>query len=189
MELETRRRVGVLIRVGLILATFVFVGAWFVRRIPKPPEHVSVQREPPPATALGPGDVQIISTDGSIDLILKGDKIMGGLSPTTIAKVRAEMDKEAGKDSTGFGAMIAGIVKSSVASAIGTHVTYPVGEVTELRFDDGKLVIKTKAGGEKENSFGDIKVDDKKEPARFSRADGDRFIAAFKARKKELGLP
>ena len=191
MDLQTRKRVGVLIRMGLIVATFVFVGAWFVRRIPKPPEHVSVQREPPSPTSLGPGDVQIVSTDGSIDLILKGDKIMGGLSPATVAKVRAEIDKEAGKDSTGFGAMIAGIVKSSVASAIGTHVTYPVGEVTELRFDDGKLIVKTKTSGEKENSFGNINVDDKKnkEPARFSKADAERFVAAFEARKKELGLP
>lgn len=190
MDLQTRKRVGTLIRIGLIIGTLVYVvGFWIAKRVPRPPEHVSVQRDAPPATSLGPGDLQIISTNGTVDLILKGDKIMGGLSPATVAKVRAEMEKQAGKDSTGFGGMIAGMVKSSVASAIGTHITYPVGEVTEVRFDDGRLVIKTKTGGEKENSFGDIKVDDKKESARFSKEDGDRFIAAFKARKKELGLP
>ena len=110
-DLRTRKRIGVLIRIGLIIGTFVFVGwYWVAKRIPRPPEHVSVQREPPSPTSLGPGDIQIVSTDGSIDLILKGDKIMGGLSPATVAKVRAQIDKGSGKDSTGFGAMIAGMV-------------------------------------------------------------------------------
>lgn len=191
MDLRTRKRVGVLVRIGLIALTLVFVVSWMVRRVPKAPDHVSVQ-QPPPAATLGPGDLQIVSTDGSIDLILKGDKIMGGLSPATVAKVKAKLDEQKAKDSSGFGAMIEGMVKSSVASAIGTHVTYPIGEITELRFTDGKLIIKTKAGGDKENDFGNIQINKdngNKEPARFSKADSDRFIAAFNARKKELGLP
>lgn len=186
MELQTRKRVGILIRIGLILATFAFVGAWFVRRIPQRPEFVSVQREAPPAAALGPGDLQIISTDGSIDLILKGDKVMGGLSPAMVAKVRAEMEKEKGGDSTGFGAMISGMVKSGVASAIGTHITYPVAEITDLYFKDGVAVFKTRSSGDKEQRFGDIKTDGKKEPARFSEEDAKRFVEAYRARRLEL---
>lgn len=189
MDLRTRRRVGGLIRLGLIAATFVFIGAWFWRRAPRPPEHVAIQRAAPPATALSPGDLQIVSTDGSIDLILQGDKIMGGLSPAMVQKVKDKMAKDRAKDSSGLGGMIGGIVKSAVAEAIGAHVTYPLSEVQELRFDDGKLVIRTRSGGDKEHSFGDIKVDDRKEPARFSKEDGDRFVAAVQARKKELDLP
>ena len=186
MELQNRRRVGILIRIALILGTFVFVGVWMLRRVPKPPENVSVQREAPTAAALGPGDLQIISTDGKVDLILQGDKIMGGLSPATVAKVRAEMEKSKAKDSSGFGGMIAGIVTSSVASAIGTHVTYPVAELTSIRFDDGKLMLKVKSQGDKQISLGDDKGN---ESTRFSKEDGERFVAAVVARKKELGIP
>lgn len=189
MDLRTRRRVGGLIRLGLIVATFAFIGAWLWRRTPRPPQHVGVQLAAPPASMLGPGDIQIVSTDGSVDLILQGDKIMGGLSPATVQQVKDKMAKSSGKDTSGLGGMIAGIVKSTVAEAIGAHVTYPLSEVTELRFDDGRLVLKTRSGGGKERSFDDIKVDDRKEPARFSREDGERFVAAVQARKKELGLP
>ena len=194
MDLQNRRRVGIMIRILLIMGTFVFIGVWISNRVPEGPKNVSVQREAPPVTALGPGDLQIISTDGSVDLILQGDKIMGGLSPAMVAKIRDEMTEATAKDSSGFGGMIAGIVKQGVASAIGTHVTYPVAEVTELYFKDGQLTLKTRSGGDKEQSFGEIKIDDdkggeRKEPARFSTADGDRFVAAFNARKKELGIP
>jgi hypothetical protein len=186
MELQNRRRVLVLIRIALIFCTFVFVGVWVWRRAPRPPENVSVQREAPAAAALGPGDLQIISTDGKVDLILQGDKVMGGLSPATVAKVRAEMEKSKAKDSSGFGGMIAGIVTSSVASAIGTHVTYPVAEITSIRFDDGKLMLKVKSEGNRQISLGDDKGS---ESTRFSKQDGERFVEAVRARKKELGLP
>lgn len=186
MELQNRRRVGILIRIALILGTFVFVGVWMLRRVPKPPENVSVQREAPTAAALRPGDLQIISTDGKVDLILQGDKIMGGLSPATVQKIRDEVAKETAKESTGFGGLISGIVKSSFAGAIGAHVTYPVAEITSIRFDDGKLMLKVKSQGDKQISLGDDKGD---ASTRFSKQDGERFVAAVVARKKELGIP
>jgi hypothetical protein len=193
MDLQNRRRVGVLIRILLIIGTFVFIGVWLARRIPDGPDHVSVQSEAPPATALGPGDIQIISTNGNVDLILQGDKIMGGLSPAMVKKIRDDMTKSAAKETTGFGGMIAGIVTQGVASAIGTHVTYPVSEITELSFKDGKLTLKTRSGGDKEQSFGDVNVDadskdgkTTKEPTRFSEEDAKRFVAAFEARRREL---
>jgi hypothetical protein len=187
MDLKQRRRVGFLIRIALIFGTVAFVGVWALRKVPRPPENVSVQREAPTAAALGKGDIQIISTNGAVDLILQGDKIMGGLSPATVARVRADLDKSKGGDSTGFGGMIAGIVKSSVASAIGTHVTYPLSEVKEVIFEGGRLVIVIQSGERKD--LGNIKTDGEEAPVRFSTTDGDRFVAAVVARKKELGIP
>jgi len=186
MELQSRRRVFLLIRIALILGTLAFIPVWMWHRVTRSPKNVSVQREAPTATALGKGDLQIISTDGAVDLILQGDKIMGGLSPATVAMVRAKMDESKVKDSSGFGGMIAGIVKSSVADAIGTHVTYPLSEVREVAFEDGKLVVVTKAGERKRVN---VNSDDGKKSTRFSDADADRFVAAVVARKKELGVP
>jgi len=186
MELQTRRRVGILIRIGIIVGTIVFVAGWMWSRVPKGPENLDFASAPA-VEALGPGDLQIVSIDGSIDLILKGDKVMGGLSPAAVAKIRADMDKNQPKDGSGFGNMIAGVVKSSVASALEWHVTYPVEEITELRFRDGRLIVKTRAGGDREHDFGNIKTDNNKEPARFSQSDADRFVEAFLARRKEPG--
>src|SRR6202008_3251398 len=100
----------------------------------------SVQSAPPPASQLKAGDVQIISTDGNIDITLQGDKLLAGLSPATVAKVKAEMEKEAGNES-GLGGVIAGAVKSGVASAIGIHFTIALREVRELRYIEDKRTI------------------------------------------------
>jgi hypothetical protein len=48
-------------------------------------------------------------------------------------------------------------------------------------------VIVTQSGERKD--LGNIKTDDAKAPVRFSTPDGDRFVAAVVARKKELGIP
>ena len=187
MELQTRRRVGIAVRIGLVLAAFAFVGGWLWSKVPTQ-GPVSVQREAPTVEALGPGDLQILSTDGGIDLILKGDKIMAGLSPATVAKVRDEMAKSSAGDSSGLGGMIAGMVKSSVASAIGTHITYPVAEVKSLMFDGQQLVLVTKAD-KTHRLFGDAKTEGRKEPATFRKEDAERFIDAVMARKAELRIP
>ena len=58
--------------------------------------------------------------------------------------------------------------------------------VREVAFEDGKLVVVTKAGERKRVN---VNSDDDKKSTRFSDADADRFVAAVVARKKELGIP
>lgn len=187
MELRNRKRVIFFVRLGLIAATIIFVFSWIGGRVSNGLKDVKVQREAPSASALGPGDVQILTTDGTFDVILTGDKILAGLSPATVAKVRDEMGKQSGNDS-GLGAVIAGAVKSSVASAIGMHINYPLSNVKELKFLDGKLTIVTNDGSTHGLS-GDSKDGNRKEKAQFAKADADRLIAAVDARKRELGIP
>jgi hypothetical protein len=184
MEPVTRRRVGLLIRITLILAAFAVVGVW-VRGKATPSSPVSVVREAPPVEALGPGDLRIESVGGEIAITLQGGRLMAGLSPATVAKIRADIEKSSTKDTSGFGGMIAGIVKSSVASAIGTNVTYPVADVKSLRFDGRQFVLVTMSG-ETHRLFGDVKTDEGKEPPSFSKTDADRLVAAVDVRKAEL---
>ena len=61
----------------------------------------------------------------TVDVILKGDKIMTGLSDKTVARVRTEMDKSREKDTSGLGGAIASMVKKTVAENIGTHAVFP----------------------------------------------------------------
>ncbi|HKW10421.1 MAG TPA: hypothetical protein VJO33_08570, partial [Gemmatimonadaceae bacterium] len=57
------------------------------------------------ALRLGPGDVQIVNEDSSVDLALVGQQIIVRLSDKTMATVRRETDTNAVKDS-GFGGSI-----------------------------------------------------------------------------------
>ena len=74
---------------------------------------------------LAPGDMRIYNTDSTVDLVLKGNEILAGLSPKTIAKIQNELDTSAAGDTSGLGASISQIVKS-VAGAIGTHAAFPL---------------------------------------------------------------
>ncbi|MEK7403231.1 MAG: hypothetical protein AABZ80_12820 [Gemmatimonadota bacterium] len=192
MDLRNRKRVILFVRIGLIAATIVFVFSWIVGRVSNQVQDkfrdVGVQTQAPTAKTLLPGDVQILTTDGTFDVTLSGDKILAGLSEATVAKVRDEIAKETDKQQTGLGAVIAGAVKSGVSSAIGMHITYALSDIREIRFDAGRLTVVTKDGSTHGLS-GDSKSGGNKEKALFSEADAMRLIEAVKSRKNELGLP
>lgn len=191
MELQTRRWVGGMVRVGLILLTLAIVGVWFARRIPRPKHQVHVEREAPAVTALAPGDLRIYSRDSALDVVLVGDRILTGLSPKTIEKVRTKMDADRTRDSSGLGGMIANQVRSAVASNIGVHVVYRLSEVRDVRFEDGHLYIQRTDGTETE-ILGNAKIStdgDRHEGVVVTEEDARRFIDAVHARKAELHLP
>lgn len=187
MEIRDRKRVIFFVRIGLIVATVVFVFSWIGGRVSNKLRNVHVEPSAPAEATLGPGDVQILTTDGNMDATLSGDKILVGLSPVMVAKIRGEMAKSDTKDS-GLGAVISDAVKSTVASAIGTHISYPLSNVREIVYDNGQLKLITK-DGDTHGLQGDSKSGNTKRPAEYARADAERFIAAVNARKKELGIP
>ncbi|HEX7939899.1 MAG TPA: hypothetical protein VF483_13005 [Gemmatimonadaceae bacterium] len=187
MEIQERKRVIFWVRIALVLGTVVFVLSWIGGKVSNGVKKMHVQRDVPAATALGPGDVQILTTDGQMDATLSGDKILVGLSPAMVAKVKADLEKKTGPDS-GLGAVIAGAVKSSVASAIGTHISYNVRDVKEVQYQNGQLKL-IMNDGDTHGLQGDSKNGNKKQPAEYSKDDAARFIDAVNARKRELGIP
>lgn len=192
MEIRDRKRVIFFVRIGLILATIVFVFSWIggrvSRGITKHTEGISVATRGPEAASLGPGDLQILTTDGNFDVTLTGAKISAGLSPKMQEKVRADMQKETDKEQSGLGAVISGAVKSSVASAIGIHVSWDLAKVRDVVYENGTLKI-VDIDGDTHGLSGDSKGGNTREKAVFSKEDADRFIAAVNARKRELGIP
>ena len=83
MQLQHRRWVGRLIKVGLVVVAIVVVLAWIQRKSPVRGDF-RVQAEPPAAEALGPGDLRIYNQDSSVNLILQGSNVLAGLSPKTV---------------------------------------------------------------------------------------------------------
>ena len=182
MTVSSRRVVAGLIRFGLVLLAIVFVSGYFIHKRPTRSKHtMRVQTEVPPPGALAPGDVRIYNRDSSVDLVLVGNNILAGLSPKTIAKVKDAVNEKTAGETTGFSGSIAQIVKSSVASAIGTHASYPLNEIRDIRYQDNTIVFDWKNGDEHQ-LFSNTKVDGEKVSRTFEREDAERFIAAVKDR-------
>jgi len=184
MDASSRRFVAGLIRVALVVLAIVLVAKWVMRRSPNH-GHVRVQTEAPPPDSLGAGDIRVFNADSSVDLILKGDKVLAGLSPKTVAKVRGEIERSSDSDS-GIGGSIASLVKKTVAGAIGTHAAFPLADIRDVRYEDGRLIFDWTSGGE-HNIFGNTKVDHKNAGNTFRAGDAKLFIDAVHARKRQLG--
>jgi hypothetical protein len=182
MSLTSRRFVAGLIRVGLVLLAIVLVSGYFARKRAHK-VRVSVQTEVPPPEALGPGDVRIYNADSSVDLILVGDKILAGLSPKTIAKIKGGLEESASRDTSGLGASISQIVKKSVAGAIGTHAAFPVSDLRDIRYENEQIVFERKDGSTHQ-LFGSTKVNGNKVSNTFRQEDAETFIAAVKKRMR-----
>src|SRR5689334_6874763 len=101
----SRRLIGGLIRLALVVLAIVFVGRYFMRRSPGA-SHVRVRTEAAVLDSLGPGDLRIYNVDSTVDLVLKGDEILAGLSPKMIAKIQGELDTSASNDASGIGGSI-----------------------------------------------------------------------------------
>ena len=181
----SRRWIGRLARIGLIVVAIAFVAAWFGRKATRKIPNVRVQRAEVTEQAMGPGDLRIYNADSSVDVVLHGAQVLAGLSPQTAAKVREELAKDADKDTTGLGGFISQTVKQTVANAITTHIVYPVADIEDMRFEDGQLIIERR-NGEETRLFGDAKVNGREQGKTFREDEAERFIAAVRARKKEL---
>jgi hypothetical protein len=182
--MNSRRFVGGLIRFGLVIFACWLVIGWVRRKVSSHNPHVRVEAQAPPET-LGPGDMRIYNADSSVDVVLMGDKILAGLSSKTVAKIKGGLDESRSGDTSGFGGMVSQIVKSSVAGAIGTHAVFPLAEIKDIHYADGKIRVQWSDGGDRE-LFSGTSVNHQKVSDSFNEADAKRFVEAVRARK---GLP
>jgi len=181
MTVSSRRVVAGLIRFALVIVAIVFVSGYFIHKIPRSKHTMRVETEVPPPDAIAPGDMRIYNRDSTVDLILAGNRILAGLSPKTIAKVKDAVSSKTAGETTGIGGSIAQIVKTSVASAIGTHASYPISEIRDIRYEDNTIVFDWK-NGDKHELFTNTKVDGEKVSRTFRQEDAERFIEAVKER-------
>ena len=185
MELAQRRWVGRFVKLGLVVLTIVVIAQWAARRAPHP-SQIRVEQQAPAAAALGPGDAQIFTRDSAVNLILQGDRLLAGLSPMTVAKIRAEIEKAgANDDTTALGGSIAKFVKKTVADNIGTHVVYPLAEIRDIAYEGDEIVLYD-LKGERKRILGSVKVDKSEVSKSFPRDDALRFVELVRARKKQL---
>ena len=133
------------------------------------------------ARLLGPGDVQIVSTDSAVELAIVGDTVIGGLGTKVLNKVRAETDTTAVKGN-GLGANIEKMVKQNVADALAHQMLVPISSIREVTYEHGTLHF-TSTSGSNMRVF-ESSSNGGRDHTTFNEADARRFIAAFDARKK-----
>jgi hypothetical protein len=134
--------------------------------------------------SLRAGDVRIVTEDSGVDLAMLGDSISTGLSPSVLAKVRRETDTTTVRRS-GFGASIERMVKSTVSSAIGTRVSFPLSAVKDVRYEGG--AIRFDWTGKPLSLFDHSNVNGRPVLESFRPADAQRFVDAVMARKAASG--
>lgn len=177
----SRRLIGGLIRLALVVLAIVFVGRYFMRRSPGA-SHVRVRTEAAVLDSLGPGDLRIYNVDSTVDLVLKGDEILAGLSPKMIAKIQGELDTSASNDASGIGGSISKMVKREVAGAIGTHAAFPLSNIRDIRYEGDQIVFDWKDGGQHQ-VFNSVKINNNgRASSSFRREDAERFVEAVKGR-------
>ena len=134
---------------------------------------------------LAPGDIRIFNEDSSVNLVLRGAEVLAGLSPQMRDRITQEVAQSTTDDTTGFGAAIANVVKTTVASAIATHAVYPVRDIREIEYEDGQIIL-IRNSGRRVELLGSMKTDGEKVSRTFAREDALRFVEAVRARKRAL---
>ena len=136
------------------------------------------------AVSLGPGEVSVTSTDTAITLTLVGDTVRFQLADAVRRSARAQVDSGLGKEAGAFGRAIAGSVSKIVEASTGFVVRIPVQQMRDVRYTDGMIRFETTGdgkfsmGGEGDRAGG---------KGQFTPEDGERFVAAVKARQQALG--
>jgi hypothetical protein len=139
----------------------------------------------PAPTQLGPGDMQLLNASRSVDLILRDRTILVGLSPQTVERIKTQMRERGSGDSSGLGGMIATTVRNQVADKIGTHISYDIDDIADIRLEDERLVIDWNSG-KQQQLFESVKIDnDRGNTNRFVREEALRFIELVKARQRQ----
>ena len=177
---RSRRAVGRLIRVALVVLAVVIAGSWLMSKVHFRDRSSTMPSGIVRAEQLQPGDVRIVSEDGNVSLTLQADRLLAGLSPERVAEVRAKIEQSAARDTGGLGGSIAQMVKKTVADNIGAQLSYALADINSITEENGQIVLHMK-NGRTNRIFESTKVDNRI-PV-FSREDTERLIAAFEERK------
>jgi len=161
---------------------------------------------PDSALVLGPGDLLIHNSDGTVDLALVHDTVWMKLSDSLLNSIQHDMDTSDAGTRSGFGASIAKMVKGTVGAALHTRIELPVADLDNVHYEDGALKFDYHDGAKptmlilgkrKPVSFDDAKfnVSHSKHDVKYSTnkpvletfnaPDAERFVAAVRAAKEQ----
>ncbi|MGH7638813.1 MAG: hypothetical protein ACREOK_14280 [Gemmatimonadaceae bacterium] len=198
IPVQQRRWIARAVKLGLVGLAVVVVMAWVAGKRSRPNVDIRIESRGegrsnarvstgpmPEVGMLAPGDAVIFNQDSSVNLILRGDQLLAGLSPQMREKIQREIVQSTSDETTGFGAAVANVVRTTVASAIGTHAVYSLRDIRAIDVEDGQIVL-VQNNGRRVELLGDVNSDDEEISRTFSPEDAQRFVDAVGARMREL---
>lgn len=133
---------------------------------------------------LGEDRFAINSEDGGVRMGLTDEFVYFALSDSVLAEARSEMDQDTG-DAEGVSGAIGGMVRGAVGRALSFRAKYPVADIRDIRWADGRMVMDfTDPDRTLSDSF---EVDDRPVAEAFVESDVQAFAAEFRKLKRERG--
>lgn len=133
---------------------------------------------------LGDDRFAIHSENGELRLALTDEFVYFALADSVQDLARSEMESGMA-DEGGLAGAIGGIVRGAVGQALSFRAKYPVAEIRDVRWQDGRMVFDFADPG---RSLGDtFEVDDEPADQAFVESDVQAFGAEFRKLKRERG--
>lgn len=134
---------------------------------------------------LGPDRFSIVTRGGEVRMGLTDRFVYFAMSEERREETRAEMEQELG-EGEGIGGLLGGVLSTAVDKALGFRAKYPVEEVRDIRWEDGRMRI-VFTDPDRRMSENMIRVDDAPATDAFTEEDVRAFGEAFRALKAESG--
>jgi hypothetical protein len=166
--------------VGLALALFAHPATAQHRRDRHDDDNARVVSRQPLHRAAS----AIQTRNGEVALLLVGDRLVMQLTDRGLGKVDRDIDDDA-KEEGAFARFISGVVRSGVRSLLDHGIEYPLSEIREARFQDGRLVLIDREGDE---IFDDVEINDTDVMHSFAPAEARAFAARVNQARRRAEL-
>lgn len=122
----------------------------------------------------------IATRDGMVALLLTRDAVAMQLTDRGLRDIGRDMDEDMDEEEGFLAGIIQAAVRSSVATMLKRSVEYPVSEIRDVSYRDGRLVF---TGEDGERVFDSVTVNDTDVMTSFSDADARAFVREFRRLK------
>jgi hypothetical protein len=122
----------------------------------------------------------IATRDGMVALLLTRDAVAMQLTDRGLRDIGRDMDEDMEEEEGFLAGIIQAAVRSSVTTMLKRSVEYPVREIRDVSYRDGRLVF---TGEDGERVFDSVTVNDTDVMTSFSDTDARAFVREFRRLK------
>ena len=122
---------------------------------------------------------------GEVALLLIDRHLVMQLTDRGLSQIDREMEHDAKKEESGFARFVSGMVRSGVRTLLDRGIEYPLSELREARYENGRLVLEDREGNA---IFKDVQVNDIQVMESFSPAEARAFAARVNQARRRADL-
>ncbi|HEY0151904.1 MAG TPA: hypothetical protein VGB92_07900 [Longimicrobium sp.] len=122
---------------------------------------------------------------GEVALLLIDRKLVMQLTDRGLSQIDRDMDDDAKKEGSGFARVVAGMVRGGVRTMLDRGIEYPVSELREARYANGRLILEDREGN---SIFEDVRVNDIQVMESFSPAEARAFAARVTQARRRVDM-